>query len=185
MNNIRKWCRWIHRDLSFLFSGMLLVYAISGIALNHKATYNSQFDIRVEQYKVGVPMPSAEGISRDFITSNLLPPIGEEGNYTKHYFPKPNTLKVFLKSGSNLVVSLPDGNAVYESVKPKPFMGALSRLHYNPSQAWTMFSDIFAIALIVVVLTGLIMLRGRHSLWGIGGIELAIGIAIPLIFALL
>ena len=27
-SNIRKWSRLIHRDLSFFFSGMVLIYAI-------------------------------------------------------------------------------------------------------------------------------------------------------------
>ena len=42
---IRKWLRIIHRELSYVFAGMLLVYAISGIALNHKATFNSSYRI--------------------------------------------------------------------------------------------------------------------------------------------
>ena len=30
----RKWSRIIHRDLSFFFAGMILIYAISGIVMN-------------------------------------------------------------------------------------------------------------------------------------------------------
>ncbi len=31
----RKWNRWLHRELGFLFFGMAIIYGISGIALNH------------------------------------------------------------------------------------------------------------------------------------------------------
>ena len=29
MKTVRKWCRNIHRELSYLFTGVILVYAIS------------------------------------------------------------------------------------------------------------------------------------------------------------
>ncbi|HPR33941.1 MAG TPA: hypothetical protein PLK12_17695, partial [Prolixibacteraceae bacterium] len=38
--NIRKWLRIIHRDLGYFTLGITLVYAFSGIILNHKK--NSQ-----------------------------------------------------------------------------------------------------------------------------------------------
>ena len=36
MTSVRKWSRTLHRDLSYVFSGVLLVYAMSGFMLNHK-----------------------------------------------------------------------------------------------------------------------------------------------------
>ncbi len=36
--NWRKWNRWIHRELGFLFFGMTIIYGISGIALNHSCS---------------------------------------------------------------------------------------------------------------------------------------------------
>ncbi|KAA3139706.1 peptidase, partial [Alistipes onderdonkii] len=35
MSAVRKWSRPVHRDLSFFFSGVLLIYAVSGFMLNH------------------------------------------------------------------------------------------------------------------------------------------------------
>lgn len=61
----------------------------------------------------------------------------------------------------------------------------MTKLHYNPGRWWTWFSDIFAVALMVITLTGLFMLKGNKGLWGRGGIELLIGIAIPILFVLL
>lgn len=185
MNKFRKWCRLLHRDLSYIFAGMLLVYAVSGIALNHKSTFNSQYDISVRNYTLAQPLPERQLIDQQAINDAILSDIGESGNYTKHYFPNDNTLKIFLKSGSNVVVDLPTNGVTYERVRRRPILGALSRLHYNPGSAWTLFSDIFAVAMIVIVLTGVLMLRGKHSLWGWGGLELLLGIALPLIFMLI
>ena len=91
-------------------------------------------------------------------------------------------MKVFLKGGSNLLVDVKTGEAVYESVTHRPLIGAMSRLHYNPGQWWTYFADIFAIALIIITLSGIIMLKGNKGIIGRGGIELIVGILIPILF---
>lgn len=44
-SDLRKWSRIIHRDLSFFFSGMVLIYAISGIVMNHRDTINPKLII--------------------------------------------------------------------------------------------------------------------------------------------
>lgn len=181
MNTLRKWCRNIHRDLSFLFSGVLIVYAVSGVALNHKDSFNSNFSIEKKEYKIRYPLPVRDKINESHV-HNLLKEIDEENHYTKHYFPQAGTLKVFLKGGSNLVVELSSGNAEYERVSRRPFLSAVSRLHYNPGKWWTVFSDIFAVSLLIIVLTGIFMIKGRKGIRGIGGIELLVGIAVPLIF---
>lgn len=173
---LRKWFRIIHRELSYVFAGMLLVYAISGIALNHKATFNSSY--RIERTEHQLP---AEGT-----VSEWLALCGMEGKEIQHYNPDENTLKVFLKGNSTLTVDLTTHIGVLEQVKKRPVLGNLSKLHYNmQGKAWTWFSDIFACALILITLTGLFMLKGKHGLWGIGGIELAVGILIPLLFIFL
>ena len=166
-SSIRKWSRLIHRDLSFFFAGMVLIYAISGIVMNHRDTINPNFSIERKEYKIAEKLPGKE-----------------EGNYTKHYFPKADIMKVFLKGGSNLQVNVRTGEAVYESVTRRPLIGAMARLHYNPGQWWTYFADIFAVGLIIITLSGVIMLKGNKGIIGRGGIEMIVGIVIPILFLL-
>ena len=99
-SSIRKWSRLIHRDLSFFFAGMVLIYAISGIVMNHRDTINPNFSIERKEYKIAEKLPGKEGMKRENVLT-LLQPLGEEGNYTKHYFPKADIMKVFLKYGKN------------------------------------------------------------------------------------
>ena len=113
-SSIRKWSRLIHRDLSFFFAGMVLIYAISGIVMNHRDTINPNFSIERKEYKITGKLPGKEGMKKEKVLT-LLQPLGEEGNYTKHYFPKADIMKVFLKGGSNLQVNVSTGEAVYES----------------------------------------------------------------------
>ena len=42
-NDLRRWCRLLHRDLSYFFAGMVLIYALSGIAMNHRDTFNPDY----------------------------------------------------------------------------------------------------------------------------------------------
>lgn len=46
----RKWCHILHRDLSFFFAGVILIYAFSGIMLNHKRDFNSDYSITQKEY---------------------------------------------------------------------------------------------------------------------------------------
>ena len=185
MSRVRKASRWLHRDLSYLFAGALIVYAISGICLNHKRDFNSDYIIKLEEYRIEASLPRQKDGWTEAFVRGLLEPLGEQGNYTKHYFPDANTMKVFLKGGSSLVVDVNNGAAKYESIRKRPFFSALNRLHYNPSRAWTVFSDVFAGALIVITLSGLIMIKGPKGLWGRGGVELVLGIAIPVVLFML
>ena len=169
MSAVRKWSRPVHRDLSFFFSGVLLIYAVSGFMLNHKRDFNSDYSVRRTE------LVFAQEILR----------VGEEGNYLKHYFPEPDRLKVFIRGGSSLTVDLASGHAVYESIRKRPVLSSLNRLHYNPSRWWTVFSDVFLAGLIVIVLSGLVMMRGPKGSRGRGGGELIAGILSPLLFIFL
>ena len=164
----RKWCHILHRDLSFFFAGVILIYAFSGIMLNHKRDFNSDYSITQKEYRIAGNFPKAKADFSKAYVLDLLDDLGERNNYTQHYFPKENTMKAY-----------------YESVKKRPILSSFNRLHYNPNRNWTIFSDIFAVSLIVITLTGLVMLKGRKGFWGRGGIEFAAGILIPLAFILL
>ena len=182
MKGIRKWGRIIHRDLSFFFAGLVVVYATSGIMLNHKDDFNSDYSVSLHRMTVPGDYPKTqEEFTKEYVLG-LLEPIGEQANFTKHYFPEPGVMKVFLKGGSSLVVDTKTGNAVYEKFRKRHVISAFNRLHYNRSRGWTAFADVFAGALIVITLTGLVIVRGPKGLWGRGGLELLAGLLLPLIF---
>lgn len=182
-STLRRVCRTLHRDLSFFISGLVVVYAVSGIAMNHRDTINPNYSVDRTEYDI-----DTSAITRDMDrpdVQRLLEPFGRECDYTKHYFPDERTMKVFIRGGSSLTVDLADGRAVYERLTPRPVLQAFTRLHYNPGRWWTAFADTFAVMLLAVTLTGIVMVRGRKGLWGRGGVELAVGAAIPILFLLI
>ena len=182
-NKIRKWSRVIHRDLSFFFSGVILLYAFSGIFLNHKKDFNSDYSIKQYEFVVQGSYPlNTKDFDEIRVKQELLSQYEEEKNYTKHYFPDSLRMKVFLKGGSSLELDLATGKGMYESVKKRPLISGINRLHYNPNLWWTIFSDLFAVSLILITIIGAIMNKGKKGLLGRGGIELIIGITLPLLF---
>lgn len=180
---LRTWSRTIHRELSFFFSGMVLIYAVSGLYMNHRDTINPHYTVTLTE-RVVEGLPSQADFTRADVDA-LMAELEVGERYTKHYFPREHQLKVFLKGGSSLVANVATGEVVYESLKRRPLVSPMTTLHYNPGKWWTWFADAFAVALIVITLTGILMLKGKRGLWGRGGIELVAGILLPVLLLLL
>ncbi|HHU96380.1 MAG: PepSY-associated TM helix domain-containing protein [Bacteroidota bacterium] len=181
----RKWFRVIHRDLSFFFSGVIIIYAVSGIMLNHRDSIDPNYTVKRHSLQAEGTFPMTQEDISQAMVMEMLKPIHEEKNYTKHYFPANDKLKVFLKGGSSLEVDMQSGKAVYEALKMRPIISQFNWLHYNPGKGWTVFSDIFAVSLIIITLTGIFINKGKKGVLGRGGIELLAGIIIPILFILL
>lgn len=185
MTRFRRACRLLHRDLSFLFAGMVIIYALSGIFMNHRGSINPNVTISRENIVIDKSMLKSKDLMTHDDVKAMLVPLDEEQNLTQFYFPDTSTMKVFLKGGSSIVVDIHSGKAVYEKVRERFIISDMVKLHFNPGRWWTWFADAFAVCLIVITLTGLCMIKGRTGLMGRGGIELVIGIAIPIIFLLM
>ena len=81
--------------------------------------------------------------------------------------------------------SLSTQTADYEKLTPRYVISALTRLHYNPGKWWTYFADFFAVGLIILTITGLIMIKGKKGIIGWGGLELLLGMLVPILFLVL
>lgn len=179
----RKINRIIHRDLGYFFFGMTVIYALSGIALNHIDDWNPSYIINTKMIQVD------EGLTKNKLhkekVKHLLANIGEEGNYKKHYFPSSDKMKVFVKNGS-LTLNLKTGEGELEKIKKRPVFNQINVLHYNNiKNYWTIFSDIFAGSLILIAISGLFILRGKKGIKGRGAWLTIAGIAIPVIFLII
>ena len=80
---MRKWSRLIHRDVSYFFAGILIIYCISGIYMNHRDKVNVHYNIeRIEfqssDYPAGMKMSESGGRA-------LLGNCGLADAYTKRY----------------------------------------------------------------------------------------------------
>lgn len=175
--NWRRWNRILHRDLGFFIVCTTLVYALSGIALNHMKDWDPSYVITRDA--VAWEQSNETEITKNDVI-RFLDTLGEKENYKKYYFPEPGKLKVFVKNGS-VVVDLESGQGVFEKLERRPIFYEVNKLHYNPKRLWTWFSDIFCVALILVVVTGLFIIKGKKGITGRGALFTGAGAVIPIL----
>jgi len=175
----RKWFRIIHRDFGYLFFGMTIIYALSGIALNHLEDWNPNYVITTEE--ITFDMPSKVDKTE---VMKMLKSINEENNYKNFYFPGNNQVKIFLQDGS-IIANLTSGEALMEKVKRRPVFREMNYLHYNPIKWFTWFSDLFCGALILLAITGLFLLKGKKGIKGRGAWLTILGIIIPIVYLII
>ncbi len=169
--------RWIHREFGYFFVGMTIIYAISGIAINHIADWNPNYIISHNNIKIEPITQKIDEIKAKEILSKYI----DEENFKSFYFPQSNILKIFYNGGS-LILDVTTGIGYYDSMTRRPIFYEVNKLHYNPNIWWTIFSDIFAVALFLLAITGMFLNKGKYGIKGRGGILVAIGILIPIIF---
>ena len=180
--NLRRLNRVLHRDLGYLFFGMTLIYAVSGIALNHRHQWNPNYIIENREFQITVDR-QGEGIDKAF-AQQILADLEVTATYRTHVVAGDN-LRIFVQGGS-VNISLSDGAGGLEVVRRRPVFNQINFLHYNtPKRLWTWFSDLFAVGLIVLAVTGLFILRGKEGLTGRGAWLTGIGILVPILFLIL
>ncbi len=175
---LRKLFRIIHRDLGYLFFGMTIIYALSGIGMNHINEWNPNYIIKRKDIKVKMPVHK-ETLNKSEVLE-ILGSIGEKKHFKNYYFPEENTIKIFIKYGS-VKINTKTGKGVIETSRRRPIFNQITFLHYNPGKLWTYFSDIFAVSLIIIAITGLFIIKGKKGITGRGIWLTAIGIIIPII----
>jgi hypothetical protein len=68
-----------------------------------------------------------------------------------------------------------------KSLKSRAVFFEVNALHLNNLKgAWTYIADAFAVALIILALTGVSMMKGDRGFWGRGKYFVAAGLAVPI-----
>lgn len=181
-----QWRRWnviIHRDLGYLCVGLTFVFAISGIAVNHRADWNPNFKITHST----VPLKDMAGFepgSPSFI-EHVLTQLELSEPVRGSFRRSPQEVDIFLEE-TTITVNLERGEAVFETIKGRPVLRETNFLHLNePKGWWTYMSDLYAVALLLLATTGMFMLKGKKGIKGRGAWLTAIGVLIPVAFLLL
>lgn len=181
-----RWRRWnaaIHRDLGYLCAGLTVVYALSGLAVNHRADWNPNYALRettVPLRGVDLSDPRSPGFAE-----RILGELEVEGRIRGSFRPDPDTYQIFLE-GATITVDLPSRTASFEEVRERPGLRQANFLHLNEAKKlWTWMADLYALALLALAVTGLFILRGKNGITGRGAWLTALGVAVPALFLLL
>jgi hypothetical protein len=177
--NIARFNRVTHRDIGYLITGLTIIYAISGIALNHKYDCNPNYIIENSGFKTDVKI-TRETLNKE-TALEILKNIPGAPEYKTWYFPSGNILTIFVEGGS-VRINANTGEGTIERISKRPLFYQLNFLHYNPGRWWKYFSDIYCVSLILVTITGLFLVKGKNGITRRGAILTAIGIILPLVF---
>lgn len=180
--NWRGWARVLHRDLGYFFTGVVLILAVSGLAVNHARDWDPDFHVGRAAVRLDLPTRKADVTEAN--VREALATVAQCGNSLTMDFPTDHQIKILLSDGS-MLVSLRDGTDIYETVRRRALLYSANRLHLNPKGWWLAFSDMFSVALLVIVTTGLVLLPGHSGFFGRGKWFVGAGVLVPLLALLL
>ncbi|WP_169308310.1 PepSY-associated TM helix domain-containing protein [Ferrimonas aestuarii] len=177
--------RTLHRDVGYFCIGFAIIFAVSGIAVNHVADWNPNY--AVEQQVQAVDDRGWITLEDGQIAQNMLKTFALQQPVKSTFWKSQYKFEVFLDGGDALQWDRKASQVTYADVEPRVILQALNRLHLNETRnAWVYFSDMFAGMLIFLALSALFMVKGKHGPKKPKSmILMGLGVVIPIFFLLI
>jgi uncharacterized protein len=174
--------RNLHRDLGYFYIGLIISFAFSGLMMNHREHWHPE-KYTTETKEIQVSLPSEENLNEKF-AEDLGKKLNIEDKIRRQGVKKGNYKISF--ENHDVEIDLKTGKGEIVSFNKTPIISQSMKLHKNTSNFWIYYSDIFAISLIIIALTGTIMIKAGKFSWKNRGWKLALaGIIFPLLFLFL
>jgi hypothetical protein len=178
--NLKRLNYLTHRDVGYFLSGLIIIYCISGLALNHVNDWNP--DHIIVKKKIRVDRVYAPGEITPEVVAKFGALVGEE-DFKIRDFPTESQVKIYYDNAS-LLVDLKTREGEYERLSRRPVFFETNLLHRNSVKGWKWAADLFSVLLILLTLTGMFILKGKNGIWGRGK-WLVIAGMVPPVLALL
>lgn len=182
MNNLGEkifvWNRNLHRDVGYLCVALVLIYAISGIAVNHIEDWNPSYSI--ERYEKVIRV---DGVKQDEqFHQYLAEQLNLSGKFRSE-IAESETETTYFYQDARVVWNKQSQIAQVEETRKRPGLFFANFLHLNKAKkAWTYVADIFGVLLAYLALSGLFMVKGGNSFSKRGWVLSLLGLLIPLGF---
>lgn len=176
----RAWLRAVHRDIGYLAVGFTIIYAVSGIAMNHLDDWDPNFRASEVQLKI---TPIADELSDDEAVAKIAAAAGMSG--------KPSDV---LRAGDEVRLEYPSGSkvtAIGDTVTVQKrdsrfFLRIANWLHATRGKAaWKYIADAYAVLLLYLAISGIFMIKGKLGLRWRGTLLVVAGFAVPLGYILI
>lgn len=178
--NIQKLSRILHRDGGYFFTVLTMLYAISGVAVNHVGDWNPNYSIETVTVEIdAVKAGDIDGMEQAVMTGLGLSPSEVEGRHKSG----PKEFKLFLPNGGEAVIDPATGKGTLKRVKARTVIFEANVLHLNHLKGvWTYVADFFSVSLFLLALTGLLILKGPQGFFGRGKWFFGAGALLPIGF---
>jgi len=173
----RKWNNLLHRDLGYLAVGLTLVYAVSGIAVNHTHDWNPSFRY-VRQTETFTPLVVTD---RETLVTELVQALDLPGPPRESFRSAPHLVQLFY-DGWSVEADVLAGTALVERPRERLVLRDLNRLHLNHLRGlWTWAADAYAGVLAFLAVSGMFVLKGKKGLSGRGKWLVGAGVLVPVV----
>lgn len=174
----RPWLRALHRDAGYFGVGLTLVYALSGLAVNHIADWDPSFHQLQQTHVLAAPLPAEP----EATGKRVLGALGIRETPREVYAAGEDAVDIVFDRRT-LHVTPSTGKVLEEGQSPRWFLRAANWLHLNRGKkAWTYVADGYALILLYLAISGLFMLPGRKGLLGRGATIALLGAAVPVVY---
>ena len=171
----RAWLRAIHRDIGYLAVGFTVIYALSGIAMNHIDDWDPNFHASEMTHKIA-PIP--DELSDADATRRIADAAGLTGKIDDVYRAG-DEVRLTYANGSK-VTAIGDTITV-QMRRDRLFFRVADWLHATRGkQAWKFIADAYAALLLSLALSGIFMIKGRLGLRWRGAMLFTLGLVAPL-----
>lgn len=174
--------RNLHRDLGYFYIGLIVSFAFSGLMMNHREYWHP------EKYTTETKAIQVKIFAENEITEKFAEDLGKQlgiDDKMRRQMVKKGIFKISFEK-HEIEIDLKTGKGEIVSFIKTPIISQTMKLHKNTSDFWIYYSDIFAISLIIIALTGTVMIKAGKFSWKNRGWKLAVaGIIFPLIFLFL
>jgi hypothetical protein len=165
--------------MGYLGVGLTLIYALSGLAVNHIAEWDPNFQNYDRTHELGPLSGSAEEIAKMAADKLGIPEAPREVYAAE---AEPGQIEVVYDKRT-LHVNAATGHVLEEGQKPRFLLRIANWLHLNRGKkAWRYVADTYAVALALLSISGIFMIKGRQGIVGRGALLVAIGVAIPIVY---
>jgi hypothetical protein len=173
----RGWLRAFHRDLGYLAVGLTVIYAVSGLAINHIADWDPNFTT-YERERTIAPIPA--DVPDDAAIAQARAALGVGPPRSTYRAGDELHLEY---DDRKLVVYGDSGQVTEQGREARFFLRVANWLHYNRGkQAWTYVADVYAFLLLYLACSGLFMIKGKKGFLYRGVILVGLGAAVPIAY---
>ncbi|MDQ3368009.1 MAG: hypothetical protein M3680_21495 [Myxococcota bacterium] len=175
----RGWLRAIHRDVGYLAVGFTVIYALSGIAMNHVDDWNYNYNASERSLSI-TPVPDE---ASDAEAAQLVATAAGLGTPTE-VFRAGDEVRLSYANGTK--VTAIGADVTVQTVKSRFFFRAATWLHAAKGKTgWKYIADAYAILLLYLAFSGLLMIKGKLGFKWRGLSLVAAGFAVPVTYLLI
>lgn len=178
----RAWLRALHRDLGYLTVGLTIIYAVSGLAINHIGQWDPNFTtVHREQTIAKIPAETPD----DVAIARAAKAVGLGDDAIKGAARYGDEIH-FEQPGGTVVVYGDSGLVVEDARQSRFFLRMANWLHeVRGKKAWMYIADAYACILLFLAIGGMFMIKGRLGLRWRGLLLVGAGAMVPTLYVIL